>query len=330
MKLSIASKTFAALPALLFSVAEPAAAQDYSPSAPECIAPAGPGGGWDLTCRSTARLLDQFNLIDGTMQVRNMPGGGGGVAFAYTVAEQGDNSDLLIAASGGASLLLARGAIPGVTVDDVRWIGAMGADFPVIAVREDAPWQTLEEFLDDMRADPRSIILGGGSAVGGTDHIRPLQLARAAGIEDVTQLRYISFEAGTAVTELLGGRSSAFTAGISEIAAQYEAGAVRVLAVAAPERLGGAFADIPTMTELGYEVIGPNWRGFYAPAGMTDEAYAFWVEAMTTIEASDEWADVRLQNGLEPLLMTGDEFETYVRDEVETFRSFATDLGLIE
>ncbi|MBO6638178.1 MAG: tripartite tricarboxylate transporter substrate binding protein [Roseitalea sp.] len=329
MRLSKHTVAFGTL-LLAVTVAAPATAQDFRPESAECIAPAKPGGGWDLTCRATARLLTEFDLIDSPMQVRNMPGGGGGVAFMYTVGEQGENDDLLVAASGGTTLMLARGELPDVTSQDVRWVGAMGADFPVIAVRADAPWQTLEEFLQQLRDDPRSIVMGGGSAIGGTDHIRPLQLARAAGIQDVRNLRYISFEAGTAVTELLAGRSHVFTAGVSEIAPQFEAGEVRILAVMAPERLPGEFSEIPTATEQGYDVVGPNWRGFYAPSGMSDEAYDFWVGVLEQIETSDEWADVRLQNGLAPLWMAGQEFDDYVNSEVATFIEFATELGIIE
>jgi putative tricarboxylic transport membrane protein len=310
--------------------AMPAAAQDYTPEAPLCIAPANPGGGWDLTCRSVARLLGELSLVDTSMQVRNMPGAGGGVAFAYAVGQQSDNSDLLVAASGGTTLLLSRGELPNLEYTDARWIGAIGADFPVIAVREDSEFDTLDSLLERLRDDPRSVVFGGGSAVGGTDHIRPLQLARTAGVEDVANLRYISFEAGTAVTELLGGRSHVFTAGISEIAGQFEAGAVRILAVMAPERLDGAYGDIPTARELGYDVVAPNWRGFYAPAGMSDAAYDFWAAALGKIEASDEWAQVRQQNGLAPLRMIGKEFDAYVTEEVGVFREFSRELGLME
>jgi putative tricarboxylic transport membrane protein len=308
----------------------PAAAQEYSPTSPLCIAPANPGGGWDLTCRATSRLLGEMNIIDTTMQVRNLPGAGGGVAFAHTVAQQANNSDLLVAASGGTTLLLSGGNLPDLEYTDVRWVGALGADFPVLAVREDSEFDSLETLLDRLREDPRSVVFGGGSSVGGTDHIRPLQLAREAGIEDVANLRYISFEAGTAVTELLGGRSHVFTAGISEIAAQYEAGTVRILAVMAPERLPGAYADIPTARELGYDVVAPNWRGFYAPIGMTDEAYQFWIDALMQIEETEEWAQVRQQNGLAPLRMFGEEFSEYVAEEVDVFREFSVALGLAE
>lgn len=308
----------------------PAMAQDHSPVAPLCIAPANPGGGWDLTCRATGRLLNEFDLVKPTVQTRNMPGAGGGVAFTYTVGQQPDNDDLLVAASGGTTLLLARGEIPGVTAEDVRWVAALGADFPVIAVLADAKWQDLEALLSDLKSNPRDVILGGGSAPGGTDHIRPLQLAREAGIEDVSNLRYVAFEAGTAVTELLAGRTHAFTAGLSEIAAQYEAGAVRILAVMAPERLPEPFQEIPTAGELGYDVVAPNWRGFYAPKGMSDAAYDFWIASLEKIEQSDEWAEVRLQNGLAPLWMSGAEFEEYVAEEVAVFAAFAAELGLME
>ncbi len=113
--MTILSRT-SVLGALLL-VASPLAAQQFQPENPECIAPANPGGGWDLTCRATARLLSEFEIIDTPMQVRNMPGAGGGVAFMYTVSEQADNSDLLVAGSGGTTLMLARGELPDVDAE---------------------------------------------------------------------------------------------------------------------------------------------------------------------------------------------------------------------
>ena len=56
-----------------------AQAQDFTPSNPECIAPANPGGGWDFTCRQVGRMLQELGMISSTMQVSNLAGGGGGV-----------------------------------------------------------------------------------------------------------------------------------------------------------------------------------------------------------------------------------------------------------
>ena len=61
--------------------------------AAECIAPANPGGGWDFTCRSITKIMTDIGAYDGSIQVTNMAGGGGGLAFTHVVNERDDDSD---------------------------------------------------------------------------------------------------------------------------------------------------------------------------------------------------------------------------------------------
>ena len=75
----------------------------------ECIAPANPGGGWDLTCRSLQGVLQDLDLVEGRFSVSNMPGAGGGVAFAHVVTERSNEDHLLVAASTGTTLRIAHG-----------------------------------------------------------------------------------------------------------------------------------------------------------------------------------------------------------------------------
>jgi putative tricarboxylic transport membrane protein len=51
-------------------------------SAAECIAPANPGGGWDFTCRQIGKIMYDIGEVDAPVQVTNMAGGGGGLAFS--------------------------------------------------------------------------------------------------------------------------------------------------------------------------------------------------------------------------------------------------------
>ncbi len=79
---------------------------------PECIAPANPGGGWDFTCRSVGKTLEDLGLTP-SIQVTNLAGGGGGVAFAEVVNKRGDDNNLIVAASSATATRLAQGANPG-------------------------------------------------------------------------------------------------------------------------------------------------------------------------------------------------------------------------
>ena len=123
-----------ALTALAFG----AQAQEFAPEQTECIAPANPGGGWDFTCRQVGKTLQDLGLIPGTMQVTNMAGGGGGVAYAQVANKRNDDNDLIVAASSATATRLAQGAYPGNSMDQMRWIAAVGADYGVIAVAKDS------------------------------------------------------------------------------------------------------------------------------------------------------------------------------------------------
>jgi len=308
-----------------------ALAQGYTTENPECIAPANPGGGWDFTCRQVGKVLQDQGLIPSTMQVVNLSGGGGGVAFAEVVNKRADDNDLIIAASSATSTRLAQNAYPGNTMDQVRWIASVGADYGVVAVAKDSPINTLPELLAQIKADPTSIAIGGGSAVGGWDHLKVLIAAQKAGITDVRTVKYVAFGGGgEAVTQLLAGSLQAFTGDLSEAKGFVESGDIKVLAVLAPERLGGDFANIPTAREQGIDAIGANWRGFYAPGNMSDAAYDYWVNAIGTLYASDEWKGVMETNGLAPLDLQGDAFEAFVAESVASITALSKEIGIIQ
>ncbi|MBB3713529.1 putative tricarboxylic transport membrane protein [Limimaricola variabilis] len=309
----------------------PLIAQGFTPEQPECIAPANPGGGWDFTCRQVGKTLQDLDLIPGTMQVVNMAGGSGGVAFAEVVNKRHDENDLIVAASSATSTRLAQGAFPGNTMADVRWLASVGADYGVIAVAADSEIETLPELMDMIKNDPTSIAIGGGSAVGGWDHLKVLIAAKEAGVEEVRRVKYIAFEGGgEAVTQLLAGSLQAFTGDLSEATGFMESGDIRVLALLAPERLEGEFADLPTAKEQGIDAVGANWRGFYVPGGMSDEAYDYWVGALDTLYQSDEWKTVMENNGLAPLDLQGEEFQSFVQESVAEIEELSREIGIIQ
>ena len=77
-------------------------------------------------------------------------------------------------------------------------------------------------------------------------------------------------------------------------------------------------------------MIGANWRGFYAPGGMSDEAYDYWVDAIGKVYDSAEWKDIMAQNGLAPLNLRGAEFQAFVADSVASITDISKEIGLIQ
>lgn len=303
----------------------------FQPGNTECIAPAGAGGGWDMTCRMVGKTLQDLKLIPGTMQVTNKPGGGGGAAFAEVVAKRSTENNLIVAASSATATRLAQGAYPGNTMDQMRWVAAVGADYGMVAVAAGSPINTLPELMAKVKADPSSVAFAGGSAVGGWDHLKVLAAAKKAGIGNLRSIKYVAFDGGgEAVTQLLAGKVQAFTGDISEAKGFVDAGKIKVLAVLAPNRLSGDFAKFPTAKEQGLDAVGANWRGFYAPGKMSDDAYNFWVKSIGTVYDSKEWKSVMTNQGMEPLNLRGTDFQKFVKDSVDEIQTLSREIGIVK
>lgn len=295
----------------------------------ECIAPSDPGGGWDFTCRSAGQVLQQLELVPGNVQTINMAGAGGGVAYAHTVSKRRDDDKLLVAASNATTTRLAQGQFPGMDADMVTWVGTVGADYGVIAVSKDSPFQNLNHLLAAMKNDPRSVKFSGASARGGWDHLKVLIAAKAGGVTNLPHIPYLSYNnGGEALTQVVGGQVDAFTGDISEITGFMESGDIRVLAVLAEERLPGRFNDIATAREQGVDALGANWRGFYMPKDASDEAKQYWHQAIETLYTSEEWQAVMEKNGLIPFQPDGD-FREFVRQQVADVEAMSREIGLL-
>ena len=298
--------------------------------AAECIAPANPGGGWDFTCRTIGKIMHDIGVVDKLIQVTNMAGGGGGLAYSHVVNERNEDEELIVAASSATATRLAQNAYAGMTADQVRFLGAIGADPGIIAVAADSPYQSLNDLLDAVIADPTSVTFAGGSAAGGFDHLKVLMALGRAGFNDVRAVKYIGVDGGgDAITQTIGGHTQAMTGDMSEVVGFRAAGDIRVVAVFTDERVPG-FEDIPTATEQGIDIISVNWRGLYVPKGISEDAYRKWSDALAAVGASEEWAEAMVANGLAPFTRVGDDFQDYVNGVIMEIEQLSRDIGVIQ
>jgi len=299
-------------------------------SAAECIAPANPGGGWDFTCRQIGKIMFDIGAVDQPVQVTNMAGAGGGLAFSTVVNERNDDADLIVAASSATTTRLAQNAYGGATADQVRFVGAIGADPGVIVVAANSPFQTLGDLVDAIKADPGSVAFAGGSAAGGFDHMKPLQILKTAGFDDIRSIKYISVDGGAdAITQTIGGFTQAMTGDMSEVVGFLNSGEVRVLAVMTEERVPG-FENVPTAREQGFDVVAVNWRGLYVPKGISDDAFNAWAEKLQMVADSAEWKEAMAANGLAPFTKVGADFQTWIDGVVAQTVELSKEIGVIQ
>lgn len=298
--------------------------------ATECIAPANPGGGWDFTCRQIANIMQETGLSPNMVQVTNMAGAGGGIAYSHVVGQRNTDADVFVAASSATTTRLAQNAFAGMTADQVRWVGTIAGDPGVIVVAKDSPYQSLNDLVDAVKADPASVPFAGGSAVGGFDHLKVLMMLDRAGYSEARSVKYIGLDGGAdAITQTVGGFAKAMTGDISEIQGFIRSGDVRALAVLSDERVAG-FEDIPTAKEQGIDMVAMNWRGIYVPKGISDEDFVKWQDTLQKVAESEQWKKVVADNGLSPYTLIGDEFEAFVNQNIAEVVEISKEIGIIQ
>ena len=299
------------------------------PKRPECIAPAKPGGGFDITCKLAQSGLKDSGLLKAPLRVTYMPGGIGAVAYNAVVAQRPKEAGLITAWSSGSLLNLAQGKFGRYDENDVRWLAAIGTDYGAVIVPRDSPLQSFDELIQQLKNDPASLVIGAGGTVGSQDWMQAALIARSAQVAP-ENLRYVAFEGGgEPMTALLGGHVQAIVSGFGEATAQLEAGKVRILAILAEERLPGKLAQIPTAKEQGYDVVWPIVRGFYMGPEVKDEDFQWWQKQFETLLTQESFNAKREHFDLLPLAMTGQELETFVHQQVADYRKLADEFGLL-
>lgn len=298
------------------------------PAKPECIAPAKPGGGFDLTCKLAQSALQNSKLLEAPMRVTYMPGGIGAVAYNTVIANRPAEGGTIVAYSGGSFLNLALGKFGKYSEDDVRWLAAVGADYGAVIVKADSPYKNLKELIEATRKEPGKVVFGAGGSVGSQDWMKSALIAREAGV-DPKSMRYVAFEGGgEAITALMGGHVHAYSGDASEVLGHLKGGRIKVLAILAPERLKGELANIPTAIEQGYNVEWTITRGFYMGPKVSDADYKWWLAAFEKLQGSPEFDKLRAERGLFPFNLTGDKLTASVKREVARYKLLAKELGL--
>lgn len=169
----------------------------------EIMAPASPGGGWDQTARAMQNIMQETKIAS-DVQVVNVPGAGGTIGLAQFVSSKSGNPEALLV--GGYVMV---GAIltnnSPVSLDDVTPIARLTGETEAVVVPAASPFQTIDDLVAAMKADPGAVAIAGGSA-GGVDHIAAGLIAQAAGV-DPKLINYIAFSGGgEALAAILGNQ----------------------------------------------------------------------------------------------------------------------------
>ncbi len=288
------------------------------------MVPNSPGGGYDLTARTAVKIM-QDEHITGRIEVFNVIGAGGTVAMARLMNERGNNDLMMTMGLGVVGATYTNGS--NIKASDATAIAKLIEDPGAVFVPADSPFKTVGDFVTAWKADPSKVTIGGGSSPGGPDHLFPMELAKAVGV-DPKRVNFITYDGGgDLLTALLGEKITVGTSSPGELIDQIEAGQLRVLAVSSDERVEGI--DAPTLKESGIDLTFANWRGVLAPPGISDDAKAAMVKVLEDMHGTQQWKEALVKNGWTDAFMTGAQFEQFLKDQDNRVSTTLTELGLL-
>lgn len=251
---------------------------NFPEKAIEIIVPYAAGGGTDTLARSFADLAQ--DEIGESVAVVNKEGGGGAVGMQNGAKAKADGYTVSMVTV--ELLTLPHSGLAQFSHEDFTTVALLNEDSAAITVRADAPWNTIEEFIEASKNEKLKV---GNSGTGAIWHLAAAALEK----EVETEFNHIPFEgAAPAVTALLGGHIDAVSVSPAEVITQVEAGELKVLAVMADEKVE-ALPDVPTLKEKGIELSIGTWRGLAVPKDTPEDVVSKLEESFGKTVQSEEF-----------------------------------------
>jgi len=315
------------LAALLLSLAGVAGAQGAYPGKPiTMVVPFPPGGLADLVGRPVAEAMSRDLGLP--VVIENKGGAGGGIGMAQAAKAQPDGYTVLMALSSFTVIPEADkvlGRAPMYALGALRPIARITADPTVLAVRADAPWKTVKEFVDDAKKRPGAINYG-SSGNYGTMHVPMEILSQNAGVK----MTHVPFTgAGPAVVALLSGQIDAVSSGPATVLQHVKSGKLRVLGHWGNAKLE-AMPDVPSLKSAGYDAEYAQWSGVFVPAG-TPEPVVQRLRQAAKFAANDaKVKEIILNAGSPVLYQDSPDFEKYVAADAKKMADVVKKIGKVE
>ena len=241
-----------------------ARAQRWQPTRPiQLVVGFAPGGGSDIIARTIAEACAP--LFPVPLVVVNRVGAGGALAAEGVARAAPDGHTLIMAGGSESTSLPAHRDVPYDPERSFRAVIRLTRNTHLLCCKA-GRFADLGAVLAAAKADPGGLPYG-SSGVATLSHSIFILLSRATGIE----LNHIPYNGGgPALQALLAGTTALNINASDELGGFATSGELKLLAAAAAARSPG-YPDVPTMRELGHDIVADNMKGWVGPAGMTDE-----------------------------------------------------------
>jgi len=294
-------------------------AQDYPVDTITILTHSRPGGGSDVFLRELSRYLGPE--LGANIIVKNVTGGSGASAIAELARAKPDGSKFY--ATTPTFIYTSLLSQPAYTYQDVDPLVNLFFDPELIYTAANSPFQTLEDVLNKARS---SRGLWGAANPGSMERQSLEQLKLATGLNAAV----ISHEGGgDLIINVLNGTLDIGVGEAQELQSQIEAGSLRILATLSDTRLA-QFPEIPTVQELGYEVVVRKFRGIAAPKGLAPELILRWEQAIQSVLENPDYQASYLADNLRLNYINHADYQGFIDDFALETQSYLRRVGIIE
>lgn len=317
----------ASLAGLMAGAVGPVAAQEgWKPTETvEIVVPSSPGGGNDTIGRTLQAVLKELGLTDTI--VTNLDGAGGARAYAY-VAQNTGNPHIIGITRTGLSSNHIIGRSP-ISHNELTVLSMVTDDNQAIAVHVDSPLQNINDLVAALKADPKSLGISVGSSRAAVAEVLVAKIVGTAGI-DPTTLKIVTFPGSSeSVAALLGGHVDVVSNPIASVVEFHEAGQLRILAIAAPER-PASLPDVPTLRDQGLDITQNGWGGVTAPPGLTPEQVAYWEDMLDKVTQHPLWTKMDSGKFVDRFYLPSAEAKVFLDEDYAELKAILDTLGVVQ
>jgi tripartite-type tricarboxylate transporter receptor subunit TctC len=278
----------------------------------------GAGSAADVTARYLAEGMAK--TLGVPVPVVNRTGGGGAIGYSHVQQQKADGHAII-----WNSNSISTNYHSGILSFDYKAFDAVArvsVETPVIAVRADSPWKSLQEFIDYAKANPGKLRIG-NSGTGSHTHFAASALFLTGGAKVIN----VPFGEGQAIVNLLGSRIEGVVQLPAAIVSHVKSGDVRVLAALGSEH-DPVFPDVPTAKELGFPVALDMWRGIATPEGTPKPVIARLQQAIKDSVQSPGFADAGKTIGFTPAYLPAQDFGALIASDDAKLAQVMGELGL--
>lgn len=301
---------------------------EYPTKAVTLVSPYGAGGNADLAARSLAAVAEQY--LGQPLLVVNKTGAGGVTGSSFVLDAKKDGYTLLLARVGSQAVRPAMDPSVPYKWDDFSIIAMIETNPYVCVVSKSSPIKSFDDFTRTVKQSPGALTYASTSVMDASV-VFPVTVFQNLGLNADAAVKIPYQGAGKTVSAVLGNQVDFTCNGVAPYASGLKSGDLRALVISTKDRIPEA-EYAPTAAEVGMENLElvSGWSALYGPGDLPQEVVDKWVEVLEQVKKDDEWIKLVKKRGSVPSIMGPEPTREFVKGQFDTFRTLATDLGVIK